>query len=129
MPIQYQRYITRNDIIANKDKIYIFGDNEKRCGFGGQARHMRGEPNSYGIATKKAPSMSREALWFNDDFERVKPIIDADFEPIIEASSCGVMVVCPHDGIGTGYARLPANAPRIFEYIVNKIRRIEYANN
>lgn len=39
----------------NKHKIYVFGDNMKRYGKGGQAV-IRDCPNSFGIPTKRYPS-------------------------------------------------------------------------
>jgi hypothetical protein len=47
--------IYRRDLRANPESLYLFGDNTKRVGIGGQAREMRGEPNAVGIATKNAP--------------------------------------------------------------------------
>lgn len=41
---------------ANREKIYVFGDNMKRYGKRGQAV-IRDEPNAFGVATKRHPSM------------------------------------------------------------------------
>ena len=38
---------------ANPRAIYVFGDNLLRKGLGGQAKEMRGEPNTLGIVSKK----------------------------------------------------------------------------
>jgi hypothetical protein len=42
MPILYQHRIYRMDLIANPNILYVFGDNTKRVGMGGQAGEMRG---------------------------------------------------------------------------------------
>jgi hypothetical protein len=44
---------------------FVFGDNLKRYGAGGQAV-IRHEPNAIGIATKRAPGISRED-YFSDN--------------------------------------------------------------
>ena len=49
------RFITREYVRANPDKIFLFGDNLEQRGLGGQAAAMRGEPNAVGIPTKKRP--------------------------------------------------------------------------
>jgi hypothetical protein len=41
--IRLQR-ITRAMVQADRDTIFVFGDNMKRAGYGGQAGQMRGEP-------------------------------------------------------------------------------------
>lgn len=43
------KYIKRQDLKSNPNTQYLFGDNLKRSGFGGQAKEMRGEPNAIGI--------------------------------------------------------------------------------
>ena len=43
-----QTWITRDDLRANRDLIYVFGDNVERAGRRGLAREMRGEPNAHG---------------------------------------------------------------------------------
>jgi len=57
--------ISREFVRANRDRIFLFGDNLFGQGFGGQAAAMRGEPNCVGIPTKKFPS-SRHGAFFTD---------------------------------------------------------------
>ena len=47
------KVITRDKIKENPDVLYLFGDNLLRKGLGGQAKEMRGEPNTLGIVSKK----------------------------------------------------------------------------
>ncbi len=53
--IIFQKFIYREDLKNNQGVIYLFGDNDMRRGRGGQAKEMRGEPNSIGIRVKKSP--------------------------------------------------------------------------
>lgn len=63
------KIIKREKVRANPDVLYLFGDNDIRKGFGGQAKEMRGEPNAMGISTKKLPSNKPEA--FKTDWEYI----------------------------------------------------------
>ncbi len=66
------KWITRSFVRDHHDRIFLFGDNLTRQGYGGQAAAMRGEPNAVGIPTKKLPS-DREAAFFSDEeFEKIK---------------------------------------------------------
>ena len=61
--IERMRNISRAYVRANRDKLFLFGDNLERRGFGGQAAAMRGEPNAVGIPTKKKPSYAGDAFF------------------------------------------------------------------
>ena len=112
-----QSRILRDDLRANPDVLYVFGDNLVRQGKGGQAAEMRGEPNAVGVATKLAPGTS-EACYFSDaDFGPAVSFIEEDVQPIREQLAKGGVVVVPMDGIGTGLSELPTRAPRIYEYL------------
>lgn len=119
-----QKMIKRQDLQNNRDKIYLFGDNCRRIGMGGQAKEMRGEPNAVGIRTKKAPNHFMSALFTMEDWENDKEIlmemIDEDFARIPR----GTVVVIPEDGLGTGHAKLNKYCPPMLEYIENKIREL-----
>lgn len=119
--IEYLEYITRQDIKNNPDKIFLFGDNLKRFGYKGQAKEMRGEPNSIGIITKKYPSNSDESFIYDRDFKYIKDIIDKDFASIPD----NVTVVIPLNGLGTGLAKLDITSPLLFQYIKDKIEELK----
>lgn len=53
---------------ASPEKIFVFGDNMKRYGKGGQAV-IRDEPNAFGVATKRHPSMYDWAFFSDKDDE------------------------------------------------------------
>lgn len=117
MPVILQKFITRQDLRDNPDKIYVFGDNEMRQGLGGQAGQMRGEPNAHGIATLKMPE-----FWTDAEYYRQCQILDRDFAPLFRAKSEGRTIVLPADGIGTGIADLERRAPQTFQYLQNSWR-------
>lgn len=117
MTLIYQNIITREDLRANSDAKYIFGDNLQRAGFGGQAKAMRGEPNAIGVATKYAPGMTEKCFFSDDDFDYLSSRIDADFKPAFVHAKRGGLVVFPLNGIGTGLSELPKRAPRLNAYI------------
>ena len=112
MPIIYHLYITRSQIQANRQQLFVFGDNLARWGHGGQAYHMRGEPNSVGLPTKASPK---------------KFLRDADLPTVLEASKQDRIklinhhldhgeIVWPWYGIGTGLAALLEHAPAVAEF-------------
>jgi hypothetical protein len=115
----FQKMVDREDLRRNAHVLYVFGDNVRRVGFGGQARAMRGERNAVGVATKYSP-----AQCFGDspaEIEAQNRIIDADMKPLFEHLKAGGIVVWPTDGIGTGLADLPHKAPETFDYLQQKL--------
>jgi hypothetical protein len=125
MPIIFQKFIYREDLRANPDAVYLFGDNEKRSGFGGQAKEMRGEPNAIGIRTKKSPGQDESDYWSDDNFQSNKIIIQADFAPVRTALLIKKIVIIPLDGLGTGLSELPTRAPLTHQYINFTIKKLQ----
>lgn len=131
MIIIKQKWIKREDLQANPNVIYLFGDNELRIGFGGQAKEMRGEPNAVGIVTKKSPT----AFMSDDELILNKQKIDSDFNTIkIKLAKLNsfwdsvkgrVVVVIPADGLGTGLADLPNKAPKTYKYLCEKLEQLK----
>jgi len=111
--IEYMKYITRDIVRANPEKIFLFGDNLLRRGYGGQAKEMRDEPNAIGIPTKKKPSSTPGSFFTDDEFDDNIKVIDKAFDTIPGDGT----VVIPLSGIGTGYAQLREKAPRTFKYL------------
>lgn len=121
--ILYQSRIYRKDLRCNPTVIYLFGDNEVRSGFGGQAKEMRGEPNAIGIRTKRLPTQNEDAYWSDDRFSIQTKMIDEDFDSIPD----NVIVVIPLDGIGTGLSELPKRAPDTWSRINYRIKQLASA--
>ena len=53
--VRRQTWITRADLKANRDLIYVYGDNVEREGRRGLAREMRGEINAHAISVSWGP--------------------------------------------------------------------------
>jgi len=128
MPIISVDRYTRAQIQADRDSLYVFGDNLARRGGApdangwsnpraGQAAACRNEPNAVGIPTKRLPSMDESAFFTDDDLERVRPVIQAGFRRLADHLRTGGTVVLPSAGIGTDRAQLAARAPSIRDYI------------
>lgn len=124
MIVIYQHRIYRQDIKANPSVLYIFGDNLERKGFGGQAKEMRGEPNSFGIATKRRMSHGSYEDYFHDEEEDSAKTLAQEFFKLWKAAPFYKAVVIPSDGIGTGLAKLSEYAPNLLEYINKQLRQI-----
>jgi len=123
--VERRQFITREYVRANRDKLFLFGDNLERRGFGGQAAAMRGEPNAIGIPTKKSPSYRDDAFFSDDEFEQNKASIDAAFAEIMRAITDSIrVIVIPSDGLGTGRAQLERRAPRTFAHLQKRLTEI-----
>jgi len=123
--VERMQYITREYVRANRNKLFLFGDNLERRGFGGQAAAMRREPNAIGIPTKKSPSYRDDAFFSDDEFEQNKASIDAAFAEIMRAITDSIrVIVIPSDGLGTGRAQLERRAPRTFAHLQKRLTEI-----
>lgn len=94
------RLYTKELLQQNPEKIYVFGDNMKCYGKRGQAV-IREEPNAYGVATKRYPSMDNWAFFSDkqDEFDCVMK----DLRGLYKLSKSHT-IVFPVAGIGTGLA-------------------------
>lgn len=117
MPLIKQHRIYRIDLQNNPDILYIFDDNAKRVGMGGQAGECRHEHNAVGIATKWEPTMAPGAFFSDDRIEEQRTLVLADLRPIFARLGAGGIVVWPSDGIGTGLSEVPQRAPKMFEWL------------
>lgn len=114
-----QNRIYREDLKANPDILYIFGDNLDREGLGGQAGEMRGEPNAFGIATKRGIGHGFPDDYFIDGEDDVIPLLTIEFKELNEyIRKNEYKAICiPLDGIGTGLSRMPEYAPKALSFI------------
>lgn len=120
-------HITREQVRANRETLFVFGDNMAGTGYGGQAAAMRGEANAVGVVTKWKPERTPSAYftdsdWLNGD---VRHALFQAFDRIEAALADGRDVVIPADGVGTGLAELPRRAPKIAAYIERRIAALE----
>lgn len=121
MPLILQSRIYRADLKANPDVLYVFGDNEIRRGYGGQAAEMRNEPNAIGVATLAAPG----AFWTDANADHQNAVIDADMAPLFDALRQGRTVIFPLDGIGTGLADLARRSPITFKHLQARVAELK----
>ena len=112
--IEYRSHITREMLRAEPEKLFVFGDNFQRRGFGGQAKEMRDEPNAIGIPTKVEPTMKDQAFISNDMSEVWAVFCGVDIARLLAFDGT---IVWPSAGIGTGLAKLEQRAPRIWRAI------------
>jgi hypothetical protein len=110
-----EKWYSVQECLDNPKNIYIFGDNTKQYGKGGQAQ-IRDCPNSYGIPTKRLPTMSDDAF-FNDD-ELMDTYLLAQSISLLEDrikkdKYDDYNYIFPKDGLGTGLAQLKLKAPGI----------------
>jgi hypothetical protein len=112
VPIEMRPWITRAMLRAEREKLFVFGDNLARVGFGGQAKEMRGEPNAVGLPTKRSP---HEFLQ-DRDLDEIRSVVAPDLMRLQNHLLVGKTIVWPADGIGTGRAALHHHAHDIHEW-------------
>jgi hypothetical protein len=117
MPIIYVDFITRTMVQENPNCYFVFGDNTTRKGFGGQAKEMRGEPNTIGVCTKRTPNMLPSSFFSGskEDWE----IMKSDILKIKMKLDEGFSVFVPSAGLGTERAMLREKAPKMYKYLYN----------
>lgn len=101
---------TKELLRASPEKIFVFGDNMRRYGKRGQAM-IRDEPNAYGIATKRYPSMDGWAF-FSDKEDELDCVLN-DLRGLYKLSQTRT-IVFPIAGIGTGLAQMEKRSPFIW---------------
>lgn len=109
------------------DKTFVFGDNAKRFGMGGQAV-IRNEPNALGVATKRKPAMT-EASFFKEDVEGDMDDVLTDLKKVWDQLKDNRTVVIPvtTDGkvsLGLERAQLPERAPSIYKAIETHVEEM-----
>lgn len=122
--IEIREHITREDVRAEKDKIFLFGDNLTGRGFGGQAKEMRGEENAVGIPTKKFPTTNPSAFFNDKELAANVKAIDKAFSKIPPDKT----IVIPKAGLGTGLAQLKEKAPQTFAHLNRRLAEIGFNN-
>lgn len=103
--------------------IFIFGDNEKRYGKGGQAI-IRDQDNAYGLRTKKSIS----EYWSDDEFDHNVACIDEDIAHIKRLTNKNIDVVFSSNPYGSGLAELDTRAPKTYTYLQTQLN-INFGTN
>lgn len=110
MNIEYTSELTVRKCREFPDYIFVFGDNLARYGKAGQAC-IRGERNTFGIPTKRYPSMADGSFFSDRRCER-----DHVLTALRELYKLAIRhtIVFPQNGIGTGLARMNETSPVLF---------------
>ena len=109
---------------ANPSLMFIFGDNVKRVGKAGTAC-LRGEPNSFGIATKRWPSTAPHAF-FDDEEGADWLVLLEDLDTLRDAVQAHPDVdwVLPTRGIGNGLSSMKEKCPRLYACLISELEEI-----
>ena len=91
-------------------------------GEGGQARACRYQSNAMGIPTKRTPCSGEDRCYMDDRlYDTYVWHIDAAIDRVIAAAPrYDQIYVLPR--IGEGRAELHVRAPKIFEYLINRLK-------
>lgn len=119
-------YWTREQVEAQQDKVFLFGDNtEDRT----NTHHIptrtqaviRGLPNAIGIDTKKNRGTSEDSYFTDADFDT---FVAQTESAIQQALDSGKTIVLPENGIGTGAAQLRHRAPKLYNYLQQRLKQL-----
>jgi len=94
-----------NDIVNNKNKIFIFGDNDLRIGKGGQAI-IRDCKNTIGIRTKKQPNNNQSSFYNDDEYDENILKIDQDINNILNKLKQGYTIVFSSGGLWNWFSKI-----------------------
>jgi hypothetical protein len=125
MTVIYQKKIFREDLKRNPSVLFLYGDNQKRVGNGGQAAEMRGEPNAVGIRVKRAPSRDDGDYWSDRNLEANCSMIEEDLSRVRNHLRRGGVIVIPSDGIGTNRADMERRCPKTFYILQQMLTSLE----
>ena len=121
MPVEYTGRYSREEIQANPQALYVFGDNFAERGLGGQVAAARGEPNAVGIATKRAPRLVDSAFLTDADLARLQEHVAPALNRLREHLAADGTVVMPADGVGTGLAQMSDRAPNCWRWLCDQL--------
>lgn len=110
-----------DDIKYSSEKLFIFEDNDLRIGTDGQAV-IRNLTNTYGIRTKKSPSITDDSYYSDKDYVLNTQKILQDILQIKFHQLSGVQIVLSDRGYGTGLSMLKEKAPETYEFLLKSLR-------
>lgn len=112
----------------NRAKTFIFGDNLKGFGKGGQAI-IRDEINAYGVPTKRWPSMDAGAFFEAGNVEDIEAVMRRlkTIWSFLQKGESSVVFPVTNDGsvsLGLERAELKQRAPAIYDTIVQHVHEM-----
>jgi len=119
--------VTRDRVRAGKLFLFAFDDDEMRLTEGGLAAQCRGEPNTIGIRTRRAPGSAPDSVWVDTDIARYQQVLDEDFQLLISWVEAGGPVFLPKAGLGNLAPRLVDTAPRTYLFLQKKVKELRAA--
>lgn len=119
------KIIKKDKVKSNPDVLYLFGDNDIRKGLGGQAKEMRYESNCIGVSTKKIPSNDLKSFKYDTEYLENCIIILDDMNKVKKELITGKYKALVIPQIGVGLAKLPINAPRTYQFLVEQLDDLE----
>jgi hypothetical protein len=132
MPVaRFMGWYTPDLMELNPDTVFVFGDNARRVGKGGQAI-IRDYPNALGIATKRIGDMARGSFFEENNAEDRK-VIEDDLAKLEAVLKEGKKVVIPVSrqtmtiSLGLERAQLLHRAPGLYKLICDTIDQFESA--
>ena len=96
-----QTWITREDLRANPDIVYVYGDNAAREGQRGLARQMRHEPNAHAVSVSWGPFESYSLSTFEAAAEK----IDSDLLALLDRRPR--LIIWPLSGLVPEFLTMP----------------------
>ena len=110
----------------NPNSIIVFGDNLIGKGKKGQAM-IRDCDNSYGVPTKRLPSM-QDGSFFSDRESEYNLVKERLFNLWMEHKE-GKEIILPFNKIGSGLADLQNKSPKIYKMIESFYKSVEIEIN
>ncbi|MEL6728488.1 MAG: hypothetical protein AAFP81_13790 [Pseudomonadota bacterium] len=112
--VVWQTWITRDDVRANPDLIYVYGDNVAGEGRRGLARHLRHEPNTHAIAI----SWGAFEPFTYETADLARDHIDRDLDAL--SARAPATLVWPLNGIFEEFVAVPEE---LRLYLYQEVRR------
>lgn len=109
-------------LVKNSNTLFVFDDNVKRCGKNGLSKLLRDKDYAVGIATSWSSDIDGDFYFTDDKFEEIKDIIDKDIYRLYVYIDKGYDLIFPKKGIGSGLSDLPNKAPKVYEYLISKLK-------
>ena len=106
----------------NPNSLFLFGDNCIQKGKAGQA-NIRDESNSFGIPTKRFPTMNYDAFMRDSrsDYGCVNNRLK-ELKALLNSNKYNT-IVFPKSGLGTGLAKMPETSPKLFKELSKKFEK------